>query len=854
MRIQSLFSSIAFLTLLCSLQAQTDDPISIREAKMPTKHAEVIEEYCLDCHDAFSEEGSVNLEDIHYNLAHDIQTAELWQKVLNVLNSGEMPPEKKKQIPNDLKASLLDDLSNQIVTARSILGDSGGIIPLRRLNRREYQNTLEDLLGFRPDVSNLPDDQAAAEFDTMGGSLFFSSDQLESYLSTAKTALSIATKKQKTESQIVRLEPELTVNSIFHKRAQDQLSIRKRLQHWFDNGKTEESAIAAGFLDNYNATKLLDQFRNYYPQISQYITDERHDTGVSLALINKQGYTKVNSPNVPSNLPGEYLIRVRAAHYPNSPARFQYIEYTKHNQKSTKRLGWKKVTGTFQKPQIIEFKAQFEPGDSKNFTLHQRSHQDRADKNIWVLDQRKNGVGTPPGVWIDWIELEGPLPKKEKGFLTQLLEQKKDVPTGQQVPYILKEFAKQAFRGKEPEQSYLDKLLEQYQSYRKTKQKHETALNNTLAIILSSPNFLYMIEENSSEKEASKYLDNFELATRLSYFLTSGPPDQQLLTAAQNGQLTEIRHLREHTERILQSPKITQFVENFSHQWLEMHRINMFSFNGVHFRNFDNATRENARQEIYAMISHIMTQKRPLKDFLISDYVMLNDLMADYYEIDSIKGDHFRKVSLSTPSPRGGILGTAAFHAMGSDGKRGSPVERGVWVLRHLMNNPPPPAPPNVPQLSRLDGEQFTPRELQKAHQEEPQCAQCHRKIDPIGYGLENFDAAGLWRTQDAFYKKGKYGYGSRDITKTFPVHATGELQDGRKFKDFFELRDIVASHSDAFAHKLVEGLITYGLGRPYGFTDHDLAQEILQKARPHGYTINECIHALIESDAFRSR
>ncbi len=851
---QSFFSSFAFFALLFPLQGVAQDAIP-RDATLPAKHAEIIEEYCLDCHDAFTEEAEVNLEDLNYNLAHDIQTAELWQKVLNVLNSGEMPPEKEKQIPDSAKASLLDDLSSNIVIARSILGDSGGVIPLRRLNRREYQNTLQDLIGVIPDVSNLPDDQAATEFDTMGGSLYFSSDQLESYLSTAKRALNLATKRNPSRpSRIIRLEPEDEWNKTYTQYHQEQLDVRAQAQQWMDNGKTEQAAIKAGFLDSYQARKLLRQYNEYAPQLAHYLKDPVHKTGVSLILANKKGYTRVRTPGIPFHEPGRYIIRVKAAHYPETPSRFHYIEYIHTNGSNTNRLGWKKVKGTFQDPEIVEFTTDYQPGGRRNFVLHQRSHQDRADKNIWVHDQRKNNIGTLPGVWIDWVELEGPLPETSTSFLIQLLKEYKRTPNKKQVEEILKAFAKRAFRGQEAQQPYINKLLARYETYRTQKQKHEIALNNTLAIILTSPKFLYLVEESSDHTGDKELLSDYELATRLSYFLTSSPPDDLLLAAAENGQLSEPNYLREHTERLLSSEKNQRFVESFSHQWLEMHRLDMFQFNGVHYPEFDNAIRENARKEIYAMMNHQLKEQRPLKELLKADYVIINDILADYYGIEGVKGSHFRKVSLPENSPRGGILGTAAFHVMGSDGDRSSPVERGVWVLRHLLNTPPPPAPPNVPQLSRLEGQRLTPQQLQQAHQEEPQCAQCHRKIDPIGYGLENFDATGTWRVQDAFYKRSKRGYGARDVAEHFPVKAQGELLDGTHFSSFFELRDIVASHSDAFAHKLVEGLVSYGLGRPYGFTDHDLAQEILTKARPHGYTVSECIHALVASEAFQSR
>jgi hypothetical protein len=228
-----------------------------------------------------------------------------------------------------------------------------------------------------------------------------------------------------------------------------------------------------------------------------------------------------------------------------------------------------------------------------------------------------------------------------------------------------------------------------------------------------------------------------------------------------------------------------------------------------------------------------------LGKLLKSDYVMINGLLATYYGIEGVTGDHFRKVSLPPDSPRGGLLGTAAVLAMGSDGIESSPVERGAWVLRYLLNDPPPPAPPNVPQLSRLADKPLTARDRVLAHQEEPQCASCHRKIDPIGFGLENFTAAGKWRTQD--------GHGKR----AYDIDPSGKFHKGPEFAGFFELRNRISEKENDFARGFTENLIGYGLGRPFGFTDEDLAVGILASAKKEEFSVIEFIHALVQSKAF---
>ena len=232
---------------------------------------------------------------------------------------------------------------------------------------------------------------------------------------------------------------------------------------------------------------------------------------------------------------------------------------------------------------------------------------------------------------------------------------------------------------------------------------------------------------------------------------------------------------------------------------------------------------------------------------LKSDYVFVNGLLATYYGIEGVTGDEFRKIKLPPGSPRGGLLGMAAIHAMGSDGVLSSPVERGAWVLRHLLNDPPPPAPPNVPQLSRLQDQVLTTRERLLAHQAEAQCASCHRKIDPIGFGLENFNAAGKWRTTDHAGGKGKKG-------KTWTIDASGAFHNGPSFADYHELRDIIADREVDFARGFTEHLIEYALGRPFGFTDEDLATEIVRAAENRKFSVREFIHALVQSTSFQSK
>ncbi|MEM6917123.1 MAG: DUF1592 domain-containing protein, partial [Verrucomicrobiota bacterium] len=511
------------------------------------------------------------------------------------------------------------------------------------------------------------------------------------------------------------------------------------------------------------------------------------------------------------------------------------------------RLGWRKVHSPVRKPEIIEFEFEHPPGVDAEYWAQKRRHMDRGDKNLESLRRNRGEIGTPWGVWVDWFELEGPLPQEENLAAEKVFSGRgEDQSDAEFARTALARFAEDAFRGETPSEEFLDRLMARYEANRKAGQDWETAMVGPLSIVLSSPSFLYLIEEN--EEGAPDTLSDRELAVRLSYFLWSAPPDAELLGLAQEGRLRDPVTLREQTTRLLADERSQRFVRSFVYQWLEMHRLGMFAFEGRDFPTFDNAARDAAGDEVYESFTYTLKEGLPLGNLLKADYVVANDVLADYYGIEGVKGHHWRPVPVPEDSPRGGLLGSAAVAAMGSDGQRPSPVERGAWVLRKLLNDPPPPAPPNVPQLSRFEGELLSTRELENAHQEEAQCAQCHEKIDPIGFGMENLDAAGLWRELEVIKDR------KQVILATFPIDPSGKFGQDKTFENFLELRDEVAEEADAFAMGLTESLIAYGLGRPFGFTDHNLAIEISGHARESDYQIAEFIHVLVQSKPFQSK
>jgi hypothetical protein len=403
---------------------------------------------------------------------------------------------------------------------------------------------------------------------------------------------------------------------------------------------------------------------------------------------------------------------------------------------------------------------------------------------------------------------------------------------------VLTQFTQRAFRGNHPAPGFLEKLLALFETRQKAGEPFETAIRTPLSVVLASPGFLYLSEPGDEKKPRG--LTSLELASRLSYFLWSAPPDPELLAA----NLSDPATLARQVDRLLAHEKSDAFIHGFVHQWLGMERLDFFQFDTKQFRDFDESAKAAARSEVYETFAHLLREKGSLNRLLKSDEIFVNGLLATYYGIEGVSGDAFQKVRLQEGSPRGGLLGMAAILAMGSNGERTSPVERGAWILRKLLHNPPPPAPPNVPQISRLENKRLSTRERLGAHQEEPQCFQCHRKIDPLGFGLENFNAAGKWRTEETYEKR---GIGK----KTWAIDASGQMHNGPAFRNYFELRDHIAAKVENFAHGFSEALIEYALGRPYGFTDAPLADEMVAKAKTADFVLREFVIALASSSEF---
>jgi len=881
---------LAILTAVAAGEAEANESA---RAIVPDRHRPLLERHCGSCHGADKQEARLRLDTLPLDIASP-QAAETWQKVLNAMNSGEMPPEDAAQPEDGAKADFLDDLAKTLVVARKSLADQHGAITMRRLNRREYATTIRDLLGVDVDVRSLPTDASDASFDTVGSSLFMSSDQFELYRELGKKSVSeaFALATNVTPVQTHRVEPEEAENKRRLAEIERQVSIQKRFRPW----KTAVEAAAQrpenqgalaeirarrkndprchyldwaklagapspedfGFPDADDALQHDGQWNLFIPANTDYLTRPESKAGVLLT----------NNSRVVGQVPGgwpagDYIVRIRVARLGQrtlAPSRGDTKPYVVDSPNSSRcfldALAWggsptvlatHQVIGTMENPDEFTWTIRVDTSGARHFQLRERGDEEQRPAILAQRSPTGAGFGVDPALWVDWIEVEGPLySERAQGRfaeLKSLLDQfdKKELDARS----FIATFAADALRGREPSQAFLDRLASRHDRLVKGGMQPRPALIDCLALVLASPGVLYLAEPAADGSRRT--LSDVELASRLSYFLWSGPPDAELLAVAKVGDLQKPEILRRQVDRLLADERSRAFIEAFVSQWLKMSRLDFFQFNARLYPDFNAGVKEAARQEVYETFAHLLHHDGSLSQLLQSDTVVINGLLADYYGIDGVAGDEFRPVKVPAESPRGGLLGMAAILAMGSNGEHTSPVERGAWILRKLLHDPPPPAPPNVPQLTRLDGEIVTTRERLRLHQEEPQCASCHRRIDPLGFALENFDAVGRWRTEDSYEKQGVG-------RKTWPIDPAGAFHNGPSFKDFFAFRGLVAARQEAFATGFTEALIEYALGRPCGFSDDELVNAIVKRAASRGFSVKEFIQAVVQSEAFRTK
>ncbi len=405
---------------------------------------------------------------------------------------------------------------------------------------------------------------------------------------------------------------------------------------------------------------------------------------------------------------------------------------------------------------------------------------------------------------------------------------------------VLEHFATRAFR-RPVESDEVDRLAGLVDGVMKRGETYERGIQVAVAAVLVSPHFLFRIEDDRSRGDSSgiRELDDYELASRLSYFLWSSMPDEELFELASRGELKKDGTLAAQVRRMLHDPKSAALVENFAGQWLNLRTLDEVTPDPDQFPDFDADLKRAMRRETELLFATVMREDRSILDFLTADFTFVNERLARHYGLSGIRGDEFQRVKLPA-SQRVGLLTQASVLTLTSNPTRTSAVKRGKWIMENILGTPPPDPPPNVPALEETAQAKpgATLREQLVLHRQNPVCASCHIQMDELGFGFENFDALGRWRDQE----KGK------------PIDAAGELPGGERFNGPIELVGILSQRDKAFAEALAHKMLTYALGRGLEYYDQCAIDKIVQQMEQNEYRLSSLVSGIVLSEPFRMR
>jgi hypothetical protein len=489
------------------------------------------------------------------------------------------------------------------------------------------------------------------------------------------------------------------------------------------------------------------------------------------------------------------------------------------------------VEAPFGKSQTYEVTTHAMAGERRVVVAFINEFEDKQKKT-----QRKFG--------LERIEIEGPAnpvpppePESRKLILVARPADVKDAGQARAAAEkVLSNFARRAYR-RPVTPAEIARLVKLYEIAAKQGEPFEQALRLPLKAVLVSPHFLYRIEEDPAKPDEVRTISDFEFATRLSYFLWSSMPDEELFEIARRGELRKPEVLEQQVKRMLKHPRSHALAQNFAGQWLQLRNLETISPDRDYYPAWDDSLRAAMAGEAEAFFEHIVQNDRSIMEFLDADYTFLNQRLARHYGVPKVFGAEFRQVKLPD-GRRGGVLTMASTLTVTSNPTRTSPVKRGKWVLENILGTPPPPPAPDVPELPPTGQLKGTLREQMEQHRANPSCATCHARLDPLGFGLENFDGIGGWRMEDN--KK--------------PIDPSGVLPGGEKFAGPAELRKVLLGKADLFRRCLAEKLLTFGLGRGLEYYDKCALDEIVAASRANNDTFSALVLAIVKSDPFQKR
>ena len=768
------------------LQAQSQGP----QAANPESRA-TIDQYCVTCHSTRLKSGGLVLENA--DLASVGTDAERWEKVVRKLRAGVMPPQGARRPDGATMHALIASLETSLDQAADARPNPGRPL-IHRLNRAEYKNAIRDLLALDVDVATLlPPDDSAYGFDNISDVLGVSPSLQERYLTAAGriSRLAVGDPSMRPGSDTYRVPQDLSQNQHIEGLPLGTVG-GLQVTHTFPLDAEYEFRTQL-YRTNLNIVRGLQ-----YPSEFEISIDGRQVHYVTIG-----GNTDLAAMfDKPTDTGDAVELRMRVR-----------VPVT---------AGPHEVTATFIENMAVKDTVRLQPflrSSADNFDWAGRPH---------IQTFAVTGPFNPTGVGDTASRREiftcrPTTPKRERDCATQ----------------ILSRLARRAYR-QPVSKAELEPILGFYEAARK-KGTFESGIQRGLERILASPRFAFRVERDpESVAPGTPYrISDIELASRLSFFLWSSIPDNTLLDVAGRGRLKDPAVLEEQVRRMLADPRSSALVDNFAGQWLQLRNIRSVLPNSDEFPDFDDNLRQAFRHETELLFESIIREDRNVLDLLRADYTFVNERLARHYGIPDVYGSRFRRVQV-TDEARKGLLGKGSMLAVTSHAERTSPVLRGKWVLENIVGLPVPPPPPDVPQLKPAEEGQKpkTLREQMAEHRTNPTCATCHKVMDPVGLALENFDAVGAWRTNEA----------------GGPIDASGQLADGTAVDGVVTLRKAILDRPELFVGTLTEKLMTYALGRGVGPEDMPSVRRVLRDAGANDYRFSSLVLGIVKSVPFQMR
>jgi mono/diheme cytochrome c family protein len=768
-------------------------------------------QHCLKCHSGAKPKGDFLIESLSPDFSNR-KNREQWLTVLDQLRKGDMPPKDKPQPPATEVQAAIKWINERTSEAELAIRATEGRVVLRRLNRAEYANTVRDLLGVEVDLADLlPPDTSTSGFDNSAEALHTSSYLMRSYLEAADRVLNEAIANQP--------QPWL---------------LKKR----FD----------------------IREEKSVKPTGSVY----RHvDDGVAIFASWESANIRVTMWNFRSHVRGKYRFRISGYGFQSEgkPINFRVTAGTLKEVTEERLIDYFAVPAN--KPTVIEFTEQLEPENRIRILAEGLPALPPAVEKIGA--EKYKG----PGLVIQWVDVEGPLleswpPPSHKAIFGDLKQAVVPSPSDpkrlevvSQQPMvdaerILRDFARRAFR-----RTVTDEDIRPFLARVKTRLEQnysfEQAMRVGLRAVLISPSFLFLREKPT--KPSTPALDDFALASRLSYFLWSSMPDEPLLKLAEEHKLHEPSVLRGQVDRMLRDPKARAFTENFTGQWLSLRAIDATSPDRTLYPEYDDILKVAMVKETVLFFDEVLKNDLSLTNFVASDFTFLNARLAKHYGIPGVEGMEMRKVALPPTSHRGGVLTMGSVLKVTANGTTTSPILRGAWVLERILGTPPPKPPADVEAIEPDIRGATTIRDQLAKHRNVASCASCHSKIDPPGFALESFDVTGGWRDHYRATGEPKEVNGRRVRVWAGPaVDPSDVLPDGRRFRDIDEYKKLLLEDKDQLARSLTEKLLAYSTGAAPTKVDKPEIEAIVGRLRDQKYGFKSLIHEIVQSTIFQSK